>query len=198
MLIGISPHGQTPLKFGKTHESLVTQKMRIMARYLLTLSAFKYFASVRGFNVFPVICMNPSSPSAFSFGSFRFFALLRSVKRLMPKSGKKVFQWFLPCGSAVRTNDRTIISYLRRGGQFFTKKTSKNSFFFLRATTQSSQPTSASSALSHHTVRLRRRTTRPRLHPRHRNRPDYLPTDPPDCHTPRECLPMVFSDRRCH
>ena len=103
--------------------------MRIMARYLLTLSAFKYFASVKGRIVLSVICMNPDSPSAFSFGSFRFFALLRHVKRRMPKSGKKVFQWFLPCGSAVRTNDRTIISYLRRGGQFFTKKSFKKQLF---------------------------------------------------------------------
>ena len=40
--------------------------MRIMARYLLTLSAFKYFASVRGFNVFPVICMLIASSFASS------------------------------------------------------------------------------------------------------------------------------------
>ena len=169
-----------------------------MARYLLTLSAFKYFASVKGRIVLSVICMNPDSPSAFSFGSFRFFALLRLVKRLMQRAKKGVSMVLTLRQRRKNEWIQSLYPIHAEAVNSLRKKASKNSFFFLRAATQCSQPTSASSALSHHTVRLRRRTTRPRLHPRHRNRPDYLPTDPPDYHTLRECLPMVFSARRCH
>lgn len=80
--------------------------MRIMVRYLLTLSAFKYFTSVRGFNVFPVICMLIASSFASSvrFSCFPVsaalclllcfhysrFASARSIVSV--KKGKSFFQ----------------------------------------------------------------------------------------------------------